>query len=99
MTRPLRRVLQPRLLRPARLRHFHRVMAPSLGSSPVDSMQETAETIASNLAKAIAATSHDFRSDTVTGTPDNNFVNGSPNAGDVTEYVYNSNVHRRYLQS
>jgi threonine aldolase len=39
-----------------------------LGTETSSSLGKTADMMASNLSKALAATSHDFRSDTVTGT-------------------------------
>lgn len=43
-------------------------LAPSAAAAEAEpSVRKTADIMASNLSKALAATSHDFRSDTVTG--------------------------------
>lgn len=42
-------------------------IAPPLGTETSSSLGQTPEVMAANLSNAIAATSHDFRSDTVTG--------------------------------
>ena len=44
-------------------------IAPSLGAEMSSPLGQTADVMSSNLSKALAATSHDFRSDTVTGNP------------------------------
>jgi hypothetical protein len=53
------------------LRRHYKAMPPYTASSfdTGSALKETADIMASNLSKAIAATSHDFRSDTVTSLP------------------------------
>jgi hypothetical protein len=63
----LRRRLFPILRQTTFTRHY-KVMAPyAVSSNASETVKETADTMASNLDKALMATSHDFRSDTVTG--------------------------------
>jgi hypothetical protein len=49
------------------LRRHYKVMYTASSSGTDSALKETADIMASNLSKAVAATSHDFRSDTVTG--------------------------------
>src|SRR5436305_528032 len=62
--RPLVPTLQRTLFR------NYKIMTPSISPSTTDStnnLHETIDVMASNLQKGLTATSHDFRSDTVTG--------------------------------
>ena len=83
-----------------RLQRQYKVMAPYAASSsyPTDTVKETVDIMASNLDKALAATSHDFRSDTVTGSLLYPSSNRSPDSSDAAKHVYYSNFHRRHLQ-
>jgi membrane-associated protease RseP (regulator of RpoE activity) len=80
---------------------FYKVMTPyAVSSNAPVSVKETVDIMASNLDKALAATSHDFRSDTVTGPfPQATLSHNSADARNVAEYVYHRNVYRRHLQS
>src|SRR5271154_640369 len=79
-------------------RTYRAMPPPSTAPATSDStttVRETADLMSANLSKALEAVSHDFRSDTVTGSPtqQETSLNGSSYYGDVAEYVYDSNVH------
>ena len=70
----LRMIPRSRLLVPTLRRTVHRPykmtppsITPALSPEPTSSIKESAETMTTNLSEALATTSHDFRSDTVTG--------------------------------
>ena len=57
------------ILRRITIRRQYKVMAPyAVSSNAPEPIEGKVDIMASNLDKALAATSHDFRSDTVTGT-------------------------------
>ena len=67
-----RRATLPTIHKVSYSRSYKAMPPPSTAPSTSDStatVRETAEVMSSNLSKALEAVSHDFRSDTVTGLP------------------------------